>query len=95
MEKARDLQYIETWWRIDECAKVVEKKKLLFDVMNESKNREDREKAEADKEAYAQANRNAKKVIGSVKQNRKVKSGANPWKKNTQRGKYSKLWSRW
>ena len=38
--------------------------------MNESKNRgEDREKAEADKEAYAQANTSAKKVIGSVKQN--------------------------
>ena len=42
--------------------------------MNESKNRrEDREKAEADKEAYAQANRNAKKVIGSVKQNESKK----------------------
>ena len=47
-------------------------------MTNESKNRgEDREKVEADKEAYAQANRNAKKVIGSVKQN-ESKSGANP-----------------
>ena len=43
-------------------------------MTNESKNRgEDREKVEADKEAYAQANRNAKKVIGSVKQNESKK----------------------
>ena len=44
----------ETWWWKDECAKVVEKKKILFDVLEESKNRgEDREKVEVNKEAYA------------------------------------------
>ena len=43
-------------------------------MMEESKNRgEDREKVEVNKEAYAQAKRNAKNVIGSVKQNESKK----------------------
>ena len=76
MEKARVLQHVENsaWWWNDECAKVVEKKKILFEVLEESKNRgEDWEKVEVYKEAYAQAKRNAKNVIGSVKQNESKK----------------------
>ena len=70
---------------------MVEKKKILFDVMKESKNRgEDREQVEVDKEAYAQAKRNAKKVIGSVKQN-ESKKWCESMKENTQRAKCSKL----
>ena len=41
----------ETWWWNDECAKVVEEKKKLFEVMKKSETGVDRSKAEMDKKA--------------------------------------------
>ena len=58
----------ETWWWNDECAKVVEEKKKLFEVMKKSETGVDRSKAEMDKKAYEQIKRKAKDVIGQAKQ---------------------------
>jgi hypothetical protein len=63
----------ETWWWNDACAKVVEEKKKLFDVMKESDKGEDKKKARMDKEVYEQVRRNAKKIIGEAKQSESKK----------------------
>ena len=63
----------ETWWWNDECDKIVKEKKKLFDAMKQSENGKDRTKAEADKQAYEQVKRNAKKVIGAAKENESKK----------------------
>ena len=58
----------ETWWWNDECAKVVEEKKKLFEVIKKSEVGVDRSKAQMDKKAYEQIKRKAKNVIGQAKQ---------------------------
>jgi len=58
----------ETWWWNEDCARAVEEKRKLFVAMKKSECGDDCENAKIAKEAYQQANRMTKKVIGNAKE---------------------------
>ena len=68
-------RHTESWWWNEDCAKATEEKRRLYVAMKRSEMGTDLVKASRDKQAYNEAKKNTKKVIGKQRELERKKLG--------------------